>query len=177
MYMAISNYDILNDNKDAGNKWIKKDTHKNVTWIKMEIILKIWNPHQGGCAWKRPYLSIMTAHDLQSFRVFSYHPNWVYCAGKPLKSMVYCFYTLTVENVCERQRNWFLISRSSCSFSAHLSDDAVTQSQLLKGWNGSLVPHTKSTDKRDASNFEYYNLLKSKERKKAIGRREMYSII
>ena len=33
---------------------------------------------------------LFTARDLQTFLVFSQHPAGVYCAGKPLKSVVYC---------------------------------------------------------------------------------------
>ena len=32
--------------------------------------------------------------DLQAFLVFSQHPAGVYCAGKPLEGVVYCFYEL-----------------------------------------------------------------------------------
>ena len=33
------------------------------------------------------------ARDLQAFLVFSQHPAGVYCAGKPLESVVYCLIT------------------------------------------------------------------------------------
>ena len=32
----------------------------------------------------------LSASDLQAFLVFSQHRAWVYCAGKPIESVVYC---------------------------------------------------------------------------------------
>ena len=62
-------------------------------------------------------------------------------SGEWFTSFSSCFYALTIKNVYERQRNWFLISRSSCLFSTHSSDVALSQSQLLIEWNGNSVSH------------------------------------
>ena len=45
--------------------------------------------------------------DSQAFRVFSQHPKWVYYAGKPIESLVYCFYKITMESARQKEGNLF----------------------------------------------------------------------
>ena len=62
--------------------------------------------------------------------------------------MVNYFYALTLINVYERQRNRFLCTNLRyyarpdwSSWSTHSSDDTLSQSQLLKEWNGNSSTH------------------------------------
>jgi len=50
-----------------------------------------------------------------------------YCAGKLIEGVVYRFYELTMEEICQLKENG-----SRCLFSSKSLDDAATQSQRLK---------------------------------------------
>ena len=55
----------------------------------------------------------------------------VYCASKPIERVVYCFYEMTMEDVCQRQGN-VLYFRDQVAYSHQNHEiDAANQSQGL----------------------------------------------
>ena len=43
----------------------------------------------------------LTARDLQDFLVFSQHPVWFIAPVKPIEKVVYRFYEITMEKICQ----------------------------------------------------------------------------